>query len=90
MGLRGLYQEAVAKDSDGLEEILSEYEDVLSEHPMNVVRTTPVLTAAVLLTITGNREEACCTPTGHATSSRCHRSTCRIFRVQPNRRRGLV
>ncbi len=38
MGLRGLYQEAIAKGPEDLERILAEYEDVLSEDPMNVVR----------------------------------------------------
>jgi hypothetical protein len=38
MGLRGLYQEAEARNDDDLEKILGEYEDVLSEKPMNVVR----------------------------------------------------
>ena len=37
-GLRGLYQEAIAKGPEDLERILAEYEDVLSEDPMNVVR----------------------------------------------------
>ena len=39
MGLRGLYQEAEARNEQDLEKILAEYEDVLSEKPMNVVRT---------------------------------------------------
>jgi hypothetical protein len=38
MGLRGLYQEAEARKPDDLEKILGEYEDILSEKPMNVVR----------------------------------------------------
>ena len=37
MGLRGLYQEAVAKDDSDLEKILQEYQKVLSDMPMNVV-----------------------------------------------------
>ena len=40
MGLRGLYQEAVARDNEDLDKILGEYEDILSEKPMNVVRST--------------------------------------------------
>jgi hypothetical protein len=40
MGLRGLYQEAQARGPDDLEKILGEYEDILSEKPMNVVRNT--------------------------------------------------
>jgi hypothetical protein len=40
MGLRGLYQEAQARNPDDLEKILREYEDILSEKPMNVVRNT--------------------------------------------------
>jgi hypothetical protein len=38
MGLRGLYQEAEARNHNDLEKILAEYEDVLSQKPMNVVR----------------------------------------------------
>lgn len=37
MGLRGLYQEAVAKDDSALEKILKEYNDVLAEDPVNTV-----------------------------------------------------
>ena len=38
MALRGLYQEAVARDNETLERILKEYDDVLSEDPANTVR----------------------------------------------------
>lgn len=38
MGLRGLYEEATAKDNSALEKCLEEYEKVLSENPVNVVR----------------------------------------------------
>lgn len=38
MGLRGLYQEATAKDRAALEKCLEEYEKILSENPVNVVR----------------------------------------------------
>lgn len=38
MGLRGLYQEAVAKDDAALETVLAEYEEVLAEDPANMVR----------------------------------------------------
>lgn len=37
MGLRGVYQEAVAEDHSALEKILKEYEDVLAEDPVNTV-----------------------------------------------------
>lgn len=37
MGLRGLYQEAVAEDQAALEKILAEYNDVLAEDPANAV-----------------------------------------------------
>lgn len=37
MGLRGLYQEATAKDVASLEKVLSEYDTILSENPVNVV-----------------------------------------------------
>lgn len=38
MGLRGLYQEATARDRTSLEKCLEEYEKILSENPVNVVR----------------------------------------------------
>lgn len=37
MGLRGMYQEAIAEDTAALENILLEYEKILSENPVNVV-----------------------------------------------------
>ena len=37
MGLRGLYQEAVAKDDAALERVLQEYDKVLSEDSVNTV-----------------------------------------------------
>ena len=37
MGLRGLYQEAVAEDQLALEKILKEYNEVLAEDPENTV-----------------------------------------------------
>lgn len=37
MGLRGLYQEAVAEDDSALERILKEYNEVLAENPINTV-----------------------------------------------------
>ena len=39
MGLRGLYQEAVAENDVALERILKEYDEVLSEDPVNTVRS---------------------------------------------------
>jgi len=38
MGLRGLYQEAVAQDDSALERVLKEYNDVLADDPVNTVR----------------------------------------------------
>lgn len=38
MGLRGLYQEAVAHDDAALVKILEEYNDVLADDPVNMVR----------------------------------------------------
>ena len=38
MGLRGLYQEAVAGDDASLERILKEYDEALAEDPVNTVR----------------------------------------------------
>lgn len=37
IGLRGLYQEAVAKDNAALEKILREYDQVLEEDSANTV-----------------------------------------------------
>ena len=42
MGLRGLYQEAVADDQSALEKILAEYNDVLAEDPANTVCRCPL------------------------------------------------
>lgn len=42
MGLRGLFQEATAKDQPALEKCLAEYETILSENPVNVVRCSPL------------------------------------------------
>ena len=44
MGLRGLYQEAVAKDDAALGRILKEYDEVLAEDPVNTVRPHDRLT----------------------------------------------
>ena len=38
MGLRGLYEEATAQTSEELEDVLTEYNRILSENPVNVVR----------------------------------------------------
>lgn len=40
MALRGLYQEATAKDRAGLENILKEYERILQEDSANTVRSS--------------------------------------------------
>ena len=37
MGLRGLYQEAIAENDTALESVLTEYEQILSEDPTNTV-----------------------------------------------------
>lgn len=37
MGLRGLYQEATAKDRTALDKCLEEYDQILLENPVNVV-----------------------------------------------------
>ena len=41
MGLRGLYQEAIAEKESQLEAILKEYHKILDENPVNVVCHTP-------------------------------------------------
>ena len=37
MGLRGLYQEAIAKDDAALERVLEEYNEILAENSINTV-----------------------------------------------------
>lgn len=37
MGLRGLYEEAMAMDNSSLEKCLREYESILSQNPVNLV-----------------------------------------------------
>ncbi len=37
MGLRGLYEEATAKDQSALERCLQEYDNTLAQSPVNVV-----------------------------------------------------
>jgi hypothetical protein len=49
MGLRGLYQEAIAKDQSALEKCLEEYEKILSENPVNVVRLGPATEKMVIM-----------------------------------------
>jgi hypothetical protein len=49
VGLRGIYQEATAKDVDSLEAVLSEYDKILVDNPVNVVglhcyRSFPIYT----------------------------------------------
>lgn len=46
MGLKGLYQEATAKDARSLEAVLSEYDKILAENPVNVVRFSECHAAA--------------------------------------------
>ncbi|KAJ5777093.1 hypothetical protein N7520_000339 [Penicillium odoratum] len=45
MGLRGLYQEATAKDNSDMEKCLQEYENILGENPVNM----PILKRRVAL-----------------------------------------
>lgn len=49
MGLRGLYQEAVAKDDATLGRILKEYDEVLAEDPVNTVRPHDRLTLTLFI-----------------------------------------
>ncbi|KAL2215271.1 hypothetical protein M432DRAFT_145285 [Thermoascus aurantiacus ATCC 26904] len=54
MGLRGMYQEAIAGDTAALENVLHEYEKILSENPVNV----PILKrrVAILRSMSRNAE----------------------------------
>lgn len=53
MGLRGLYQEAVAKDQLALEGILQEYNSVLAEDPGNTVcPVSPLLFIGSMVNLT--------------------------------------
>ena len=47
MGLRGLYEEAVAENKAALEAILSRYVKILKEEPVNVVRIKGVVVKEV-------------------------------------------
>jgi len=40
MALRGLFQEAIAKDDAELEKVLEEYNNILTKDPGNTVNTT--------------------------------------------------
>ena len=57
MGLRGLYQEAVAEDDAALRLVLQEYDDVLAEDAGNAVCSRPQM--AVLIA-DYNPWQACC------------------------------
>ena len=50
MGLRALYQEAVADDAAGLEKLSDEYEKILATSPMNVVGHMHQIELCALLT----------------------------------------
>ncbi len=43
MALKGMYEEAVAKDNGELEKVLRGYESTLAEDPSNIVRLSPFL-----------------------------------------------
>ena len=49
MGLRGLYQEAVAEDEAALRKILREYDDILAEDPTNTVCPPTRLYSPIIL-----------------------------------------
>ncbi|KAH8698250.1 hypothetical protein BGW36DRAFT_142381 [Talaromyces proteolyticus] len=53
MGLRGLYQEATAKDNPTLQTILGEYDTILQDNPVNV----PILKRRIALLRSLDREE---------------------------------
>ena len=50
MGLRGLYQESVAVDEKALNKVLKEYQDILTEDPVNIVRGVHVILRLLLIT----------------------------------------
>ena len=52
MGLRGLYQEAVAKDDAALGKVLQEYNEVLAENTLNTVGVPETMPPTILLICT--------------------------------------
>lgn len=56
MGLRGMYQEAIATSTEDLERVLQSYEKILRADPMNVVGH-PILARKLLLISAGNTQE---------------------------------
>ena len=52
MGLRGLYQEAVAKDDAALGKVLQEYNEVLAENTLNTVGASETIPSTILLICT--------------------------------------
>ena len=52
MGLRGLYQEAVAKDDATLEKVLQEYNEVLAENTLNTVGVPETIPPTIILICT--------------------------------------
>jgi hypothetical protein len=95
MGLRGLYQEATAKDGSSLEAILRDYNKILSENAVNVVsyllNCDSVERNSVLKKCsTAHFEATNCPPTLFEQIRRSYICIGRLPRSFPNRRRGMV
>lgn len=79
MGLRGLYQEAVADDQAALEKILAEYNDVLAEDPANTVCCCPLSKIIVFmlnLPVLASIETSYHTSLWSLANCRCYQCSC--------------
>ena len=92
MGLRGLYQEAVAEDHAALERILQEYEEVLAEDPVNTVsspRAVGLKRSYSLATNAAGDETSHCASSEPPKDGGGYRSSRRATRGLSSRYRGM-
>lgn len=90
MGLRGMYQEATADGTAGLEEVLQSYEGILQSDPMNLVCCYQSDPKPLPLTTLGNTQKKDSYQEIPITTAGSDYCTGRIFRVKCNRCRGMV
>jgi len=62
MGLRGLFQEAVAKDDAALKQVLDEYDTILKKDPSNMVRIYRHIMTMLQLIRSAGIETSDCAP----------------------------
>jgi ER membrane protein complex subunit 2 len=60
MGLRGIYQEAIANGPGDLEKVLQSYEKILQDDPMNVVRGHHLYYMPLLISIADTKTKDSC------------------------------